>query len=144
MTSIEESRAGDIATHHPKGLRKRSLDQSHAMGDAIARGNTAATRAVQADRVDLVEVGDCTVLFCNVADSRDWRDVTIHAVDTFECHDLRAGRIHRTHQLVEMRDIVVAKDKALRPGAADTFDHRIMIERVGKDGTVRQKAPERC
>src|SRR6202011_4109013 len=108
----EQSRAGDIAAHDPKSLCKRSLDQSHAMGHTIACGNTAATRAVQHDRVDLVEVSDCTVSFCNVADCRDRRDIAVHAVDALECHNLRAGRIHRTHQLVEMRGIVVAEDKA--------------------------------
>jgi hypothetical protein len=39
-----------------------------------------------------------------------------------------------------MRHIVVAEDEALRAGAADAFDHGIMIERVGLNWPTMSKA----
>ena len=42
-------------------------------------------------------------------------------------------------QFVEMGGIVMSEDKALGARTADTFDHRIVVERVREDRTVRQE-----
>ena len=112
------------------------------MGNAFALGDSAAARAVETDRVDLVEIGDGTVLLGDVADGRDRRHVAIHAVDALEGDDLRTLRIDAAHELVEMRDVVVAEDEPLRAGAADALDHRIVVERIGEDGAVRHGTAE--
>src|SRR5690349_3502918 len=85
-----ESRASDIAAHDAERLGQRALDQSEAVGHTFALSDPAATCSVEADRVNLVEVGDGTVLLRNVADGRNRPDVTVHAVDALERDDLRA------------------------------------------------------
>ena len=50
-------RAGDIAAHHAEGLGQRAFDDVDAMHHAVALGDAAAARAVEADAVHLVEIG---------------------------------------------------------------------------------------
>ena len=53
-------------------------------GDAVALGNAAAARAVHADGMDLVEIGQRVVLVGEVADRGDRRDVAVHRIDALE------------------------------------------------------------
>jgi hypothetical protein len=80
--------------------------------------------------MDLVEIADGAVPFGDVADGGDWSNIAVHAVDAFEGHDLGPIRSDRTQQLIEMGSVVVPEDEALGARAADTFDHRIVIERI--------------
>src|SRR5713101_1496761 len=107
---------GDIAAHHPEGLGERSLNERHTMRHAIALRDAAAAHAVKADRVDLVEIGDRAVLLGDITDRRNGRNVAVHAVDAFERDDLRALRRQRTHELIEMSNVVVAEDEELSAG----------------------------
>src|SRR5689334_7534720 len=84
-----ERGAGNIAAHHTKRLGERALDQGHTVRYVIPLRNAATTRTVEADRVNLVEIGHGSVLFRNVADRCNGRYVAVHAVDAFESHDLR-------------------------------------------------------
>ena len=43
-----------------------------------------------------------------------------------------------------MSNVVVAEDEALRAGPPNAFNHRIVIERVGKDGAALHKPTQRA
>ena len=59
------------------------------MGDAVALRDAAAGRAVEADRMDLVQVGHGAVVLGQVADRADRGDVAIHRIDALEGDQLR-------------------------------------------------------
>ena len=60
---------GDVAAHDAEGLGQRAVDDVDAVHDAVALGEPAAARAVHADRVHLVEVGQGAVFLRQVADA---------------------------------------------------------------------------
>ena len=60
-------------------------------GDAVALGNAAAARAVHADGVDLVEIGERVIFVGEVADRGDRGDVAVHRIDALEGDQL--GRV---------------------------------------------------
>ena len=138
ITSISNAGPATVAAHDAERLCERSFDQRDTIGDPLLLGNAATARAVKTDRMDFIEIGDGAVLLRDVTDRGDRRHVAIHAVDAFERDDHGAFRRDRRHQLVEVGGIVVPEDESLRPGTADTLDHRIVVERVGEDRTVRQ------
>ena len=80
----QRRRCGDIATHHAERLAQRALDHGHAVHQAFAFGNAAATRTIEADTVDFIEIGHRAVLFANIQNFGDWRDVAVHRIDAFE------------------------------------------------------------
>ena len=73
----------------PKPLASVPLMMSTRSHDAVALGDAAAARAVKADRVHLVEIGQRAVLLGQIADRGDRRDVAVHRVDALEDDDLR-------------------------------------------------------
>src|SRR4029453_17842278 len=52
----------DVAAPHPESLCQGALDDRQSMVQSIAFRNAAAARSVEADGVNFVEVGHCTVL----------------------------------------------------------------------------------
>src|SRR6185295_4808011 len=48
--------AGDIAAEAAEGLGERAFEHVDAVHDAVALGDTAAARAVHADRMDLIDI----------------------------------------------------------------------------------------
>jgi hypothetical protein len=80
----------------------------------VALGDAGAARAVEADRVDLVEVCHGAVAVGEVADLAARRHVSVHRVDRLEHDQLRpvAGLLK---QLLQVLEIVVAED-LLRAG----------------------------
>jgi hypothetical protein len=99
----------DIAAHHADRLGQRALDDVDPVRHVVALRNPAAARAVHADGVDLVEIGEGAELLGQVADRRDRRDVPVHRIDALERDQL--GRVRRRfgQQLLQMRQIVVAE-----------------------------------
>ena len=132
---------GDVAAHHAEGLGQRAVDDVDAVHDAVAFGDAAAARAVQADGMHLVEIGQRAVLLGEVADRVDRRDVAVHRIDALERDDLRACRRDLLEQLFEMLDVVVAEDVLLAAAAPDALDHRGVIVLVGED---HQPGISRC
>jgi len=65
----------DIAAHDAKALGQRAL-----MMSTRALGEPAAARAVEASRVHLVEIGECTVLLGEVADGLNPRHPSVYGV----------------------------------------------------------------
>jgi hypothetical protein len=74
----------DIAAHHAERLAQRAFDDGDAVRRFIALGNAAAARAVHADGVNFVAIGERVVLVGQVADRVDRRDVAVHRIDAFE------------------------------------------------------------
>src|SRR5262249_7806841 len=51
------ARGGDITAHHAETLGKRAVDNVDAVSLAIALGDAATARAIDANRMHLVDVG---------------------------------------------------------------------------------------
>src|SRR4029077_8222612 len=57
---------GDITAHHAEALGERAIDDVDAMHHVLALSDTAAARAVKADRMHFVEISERVVLFGKV------------------------------------------------------------------------------
>ena len=134
---------GDVAADHAERLGERALHDVDLVERAVALGHAGAARAVHADGMDLVEIGEGAVAMGDVADLADRRDVAVHRVDRFEGDDLGRRRIGAGQQLLEMGHVVVAEDPAHRAGVADAGDHRGVVERVGIELAARQHGAQR-
>ncbi len=112
------------------------------MRGAVALRHAAAPRAVEADGVDLVEIGHRAVALGEVADGVDRRDVAVHRVDRLEGDDL--GRVGRRglQQLLEMAEIVVPPDPLLAARRAHAGDHGGVVEGVGEHDHAGQDVGE--
>src|SRR3546814_14504340 len=64
---------GDIAAHHAERLAQRALDNVDAVRRLVAVGDAAAARAVHADGMNLVAIGERVVFFGQIADRVDRR-----------------------------------------------------------------------
>ena len=88
--------SGDVAAQRAERLGERAFDDIDAVGEAVALGDAAATVAIHANRMDLVDVGHGVVLVGEVGDRLDGGDVAVHRIDALE-HDqlgaLAAGRL---------------------------------------------------
>ena len=144
MKSISARGAGDVAADDAEGLAERALDQRDAVHQPALLGNAAAARAVEPDRMDLVEVGHRAVLLGDIEDLADRGDVAVHRVDALEGDDLRPVGLERGELAVEVGRVVVLPDPLLGARMADSLDHRGMVQRVREDHRVRQAGPERA
>ena len=106
-------------------------------------GNAAAARAVHADRMDLVEIGQRAIAVGEVADRGDRGDVAVHRIDAFERDQLGRLGILLHQQLLEMVEVVVAEHALLAARVLDAGDHRGVVEFVGEDDAAGQQFAER-
>ena len=113
----QRGRGRDVAADDAEGLCQRAFDHGQPVAQAFALGDAAAARAVEADGMDLVEIGHRAVRFGDVAELGDRRDVAVHRVDGLEGHQLRRRDGSRSASLrVEVGRIVVARRCASRRG----------------------------
>ena len=138
----ERGRAGDVAADAAEALGQRALDHVDPVHHALALGHAAAARPVEADRVDLVEIGHRAVALGEVADRADRRHVAVHRVDALE-RDQHVAPGGRDQQLFQVRDVVVAEDPLLAAGVAHALDHRVVVEGVRQDQAVRDQLGDR-
>ena len=118
-------------------------EAGEVVGNRVALRNATATRAVHADRVDFVEIGQRAVAIGQVADVGDRRDVTVHRINAFERDQLGRLGVRLKQQLLEMGEIIVAEHPLFAAAILDSRDHRRMIEFVGKDHAAGQQLAER-
>ena len=134
---------GDVAAHDAEALGERAVDDVDAVHDAVALGDAAAARAIEADGMDLIEIGQGAILLGEIADRADRGDVPVHRVDALEGDDLRRGAIELLQLRFEIGEVVVPED-VLRPAAiADAGDHRGVVLLVGEDDAAGQELGER-
>ncbi|MCY1412864.1 hypothetical protein D9M71_282820 [compost metagenome] len=127
---------GDIAADHADGLGHGALDDVHLIGHAQFGGDTGAARAVHAYGMHLVEVGEGVVALGDRDDFDDRGDVAVHRVDRLEHHDLRLVLWVAGEDLLEVRDIVVAKDPAFVGRRADAVDDGGMVQLIADHHAV--------
>ena len=127
---------GDVAADDAEGFAKRAFDHVDPVGEAAFFGHATAARAVHADGVNLVDVGEGTVGLANLDDFADGRDVAVHRVDGFKGHDLRAVA-DGVKLAVKVAPVVVLPQDLVGPGVADAFDHRGVVLFVRQDHRVR-------
>src|SRR5690606_7482757 len=130
-------RTGDVAADDPEGLAERAFYDVDPVHQALAFGDAAAARAVHADRVDLVQIGERAVLLGYFDDLANRRDVAIHRIDALEGNDLRPVAADLRELPVEIGDVIVLEDAALGPRVANALDHRGMVAGVGEDDAAR-------
>src|SRR6185312_4065 len=131
--------SGDISAEATEGLAERAFQDIDAVHDAVALGDTAATRAIHADRVDLVDIGHGAVSFREIAYLCQWRDVAVHRIEALAGDQLGPVRAGGAQQFFEMRHVVVAEHLALAAGPTNAFDHRIVVQGVRQDQAVRNE-----
>ena len=131
---------GDITAHHAEALGESAIDDVDAVHHAVAFGDAAAARTVQADRMHLVEISERAICLGEVADGGDRRDMTVHRIDALEDNDLGCPGGHLLEQLLEMLDVVMAEDVLLAAAPADALDHRGVILLVGEDHQPRHES----
>ena len=107
------------------------------MRQAFALGHATAARPVEADRMNLVEVGHGAVFVGEIANLGDRRDVAVHRVDRFECDEFRHIGIGFLEQLLKVFDIVVAEDFLFRAAGAYAGNHRSVVQRVRENHAAR-------
>src|SRR6185437_12117501 len=64
----DDPRSGYVPAHDAETLGEGTVDDVDAVHDAIALGDAAATRAIEADSVHFVEIGQGIVFFGEIAD----------------------------------------------------------------------------
>ena len=124
---------GDIAAHDAEPLGQRAIDDVDAIHHAVALGDAAAARAIEADGVHLVEIGQRVVFLRQVADRGDRGDIAVHGVDALEGDHLRRLAADLLEQLLEMPEVVMAEDVLRAAAMADALDHRGVVLLVGED-----------
>src|SRR3546814_14472475 len=77
------SSGGDIAAHHAARLAERPFDDGKAARRVVTIRYAADPRAVHADRMHLVQIGERVVLVGKIADRMDRPDVAVHRIDAF-------------------------------------------------------------
>ena len=111
--------------------------------DAFALGDAAAARPVETDGMHLVHIGHGVVTAGEIGDRGDRRDVAMHRIKALEDDQLGALTARRAQELFEMGEIVMAENLPLRLGAADAFDHRIVVELIREDQAIGQQIADR-
>ena len=135
---------GDIAAQAAEGLCERAFENIDAVHDAVALGDTAAARAIHADRMNFIDIGHRAVALGQIADLGQWRDVAVHRIEAFAGDQLWPIRSCGAQQLLKMGHVAVAENLPLAAGLANAFDHRIMVERIRQDQAVRNEPGDRC
>ena len=128
-----------IAAEGSKALGERALDNVDASHHAVALGDARPARAIEADGVDLIEIGERAIFLREIDNGCDRRHVAVHRIKALENDQRRPAGPARLQKLFEMGDVVVAENLLFAVGALHALDHRIMILRVGQDEAVRQQ-----
>jgi hypothetical protein len=103
-------------------------------------GNAATTRAVEPDRVHLVEIGHRPEMFGHIAQFADRRDVAVHRIDRLEADELWPVGRHPVEQSREIVRVVVMEDVFLGAAVADAGDHRGVVALIREHDHARQFA----
>src|ERR1700722_878678 len=81
--------AGDITAHHAETFGESALNYRQTIAETFAFRDPATARAVEADRVYLVEISHGAVRIRSIAEFRDGADVAVHRINRFEGNELR-------------------------------------------------------
>ena len=130
-------RGGNITAQHAEGLAERALDHRQTMGQALALTDATAVRTIEANRVNLVDVGHGAMGLGDVADLGDRCDVTVHGIDGLEGDQFGLARVSIAKLAVQILRAVVGPEHLFRAAVADALDHRGVVGAIGKDDAVR-------
>ena len=108
----------DIAAERAEALGERALDDVDPMREPLALAQPPAARAVEADRMDLVDIGHRVVFFGELDDLGDRGDVAVHRIEALEHDELGPFDRFGGEQLLEMGDVVVAPTPSSRSPSA--------------------------
>ena len=126
-------RGRDVAAQHTERLAQRTVDDVDAAHQPVTLGHAAAARAVHADGVHLVEIGERAEFVRQIADRADGPEIAVHRIDALEGDELWRRGIVGFEQFAQVIDIVVPENP-LRPAvAAHALDHACVVQAVGID-----------
>ena len=89
----EDGRTCYVSADRPKRFGQRALDHRQALSKPFLLGNATATRSIEPDRMDLVEIGERSVHLGDVAELCNRCDIAVHRVDRFERNQFGKRRI---------------------------------------------------
>ena len=137
-------RGGNIAPHHPVGLGQGAVDDIDPVDEAIALCHTAAARAIHANGVHFVDIGQRVEFIRKITDRLNRAEITVHRIDRFERDQLGRIRIIGFQQGAQMVEIVVTEDPLCPAIAPNALDHRGMVQFVGVDDQAGQQFRQRA
>ena len=135
--------AGDVAAHDAEALGQGAVDDVDAVHHPVALGDAAAARAVETDRVHLVEVGERAVFFGEIADGADRGHQPVHGIAGLEGDHLGPVAVDQLQLGFEVGQVVVAPDHLLAAAVADAGDHGGVVLGVGEDDEAGEQLAQR-
>ncbi len=105
--------------------------------------DASAARAVHADRMYFVDIGQGVVFLREIANLADRGDIAVHGIDGFEQHDLRRFPVVFLEQAFQMLKIVVAPDALRAAALAHALDHGVVVLLVREDHSALQELHQR-
>ncbi len=90
-----------------------------------------------------VDIGQRVILFGEVADVVDGRDVAVHGIDGLEQHDFRRVAAVFLQQAFQMLKVVMAPDPLRSAALADALDHGVVVFLVGENHRALEQLHER-
>ncbi len=84
---------GDIAAHDTIGFCKGTVDNIDTAHQPVTLCHTRAARAVHANRVDLIDIGQGVKFVSQITDRFDRAEVAIHRINRLERDQFRSFRI---------------------------------------------------
>ena len=101
---------GNVSAERAESFGERGFDDIDAIQETFALSDPSSPRAVQANRVNLVDIGERIVSLGQLHDLADRSDVAVHRIKAFENDHFHAIATRLDQQLLEMRDIIVPPD----------------------------------
>ena len=135
---------GDIAAHDAERLAQRPFDDRDAVRHIVTLGDPAAARAVHADRMDFVAIGQRIICVGEVTNVANVSHIAVHRIDALEGNQLGRLGVFGGQQRFEMGEVIVAPDTLLAATVADAGDHARVVELVGEDDAAGQDFAQCC
>ena len=99
------------------------LEADHLPPEMLGRRNAAAPRAVNADGVDFIQIGQGIVFFGQIANCADRGNVTLHGIDRFKCDQFGSIGGGFAQQRFQMVQIIVAVNMLGGFSVTNAVDH---------------------
>jgi hypothetical protein len=125
----QRTRAGDIGAESAEGLAQRAHHHVHTLA---GRGEAAPLRAEDAGGVGFVDIQQGAMAFGELHQRRQVGAVAVHAEHRFGDDQLAPGV--SAQQLIEVVEVVVAKDMHGAARGARSMDDAGVVELVAEDG----------
>src|SRR5215470_3676104 len=96
-----------------EGLGQRAFDHVDPVQRTVTLRYAGAMVAVEADRVDFIDIGHGPIALREIADRMNGRDVSIHGIEALEDDQVGSVLAGFSQQALEMIKVIVAENHLL-------------------------------